>query len=425
MTSPPPLQPDPAPIRACTIARDVRCFEGLIADMEAALGETWGDLAFDDALAYLAQPEAAAMEFVAMAVNTADETDLPRIFGILTAARGCGLKVILVADGLGPQALNQLLRLGAEAFLPYPLPPGALQEAILRLSLPAALRTTRPTPEPLADLRTDSPDPVPGRKARGARGAVLLPVQGMAGGVGATTFAVNLAWELTQTDRAAPPRVCLLDLDLQFGTVSTYLDLPRRDAVSQILSETETADSEGFLGAMLSFRDRLSVFTAPADMLALDSVTPADIDRLLDMAAAHFDYVVIDMPSTISGWSGTVLARADACFAPLVLDLRSAQNVLRFLRALKARGLEADGLRFVLNRAPGLGALAAKARVRRLAESLDIRIDLRLPDGGAPVTQANDHGLPLAIGAAKNPLRRAITRLAKTLAAPNAARVRP
>ena len=35
---------DPAPIRACTVSRDVQAFEFLIDDMEAILGEAWGDL---------------------------------------------------------------------------------------------------------------------------------------------------------------------------------------------------------------------------------------------------------------------------------------------------------------------------------------------------------------------------------------------
>ena len=41
------------------------------------------------------------------------------------------------------------------------------------------------------------------------------------------------------SDKTETPRVCLLDLDLQFGTVSTYLDLPRREAVLNCCSDTE------------------------------------------------------------------------------------------------------------------------------------------------------------------------------------------
>jgi pilus assembly protein CpaE len=46
--------------------------------------------------------------------------------------------------------------------------------------------------------RPQPPDshPAPSFKARGDRNGVILPVHGMAGGVGASTFAVNLAWEL-------------------------------------------------------------------------------------------------------------------------------------------------------------------------------------------------------------------------------------
>ncbi len=187
------------------------------------------------------------------------------------------------------------------------------------------------------------------------------------------------------------------------------------NAVFEILSDTASADSDSFLQAMLTFNDRLHVFTAPSDMLPLDMVTPEDIGRIIDMAQANFDFVIIDMPSTIVAWTETVLNRAHVYFGLMELDLRSAQNVLRLVRALKAEGLPHDKLRFVLNRAPKFTDLSGKSRVKRMAESLDIDIEVQLPDGGAQVTQANDHGLPLAETAPKNPLRKEIGKLAKSL----------
>jgi pilus assembly protein CpaE len=150
-------------------------------------------------------------------------------------------------------------------------------------------------------------------------------------------------------------------------------------------------------------------------MLPLDIVSPDDIGRIIDMARANFDYVVIDMPKTIVSWTETVLTRAHVYFALIELDLRSAQNVLRLVRALKAEALPHDKLRFVLNRAPRFTDLAAKGRVKRMAESLDIAIEVSLPDGGDQVTQANDHGLPMAEQASKNPLRKELQKLAKSL----------
>src|SRR5690606_23823894 len=137
----------------------------------------------------------------------------------ITAAQKRGIKVILVADQVGPAGLHQLLRMGAEDFVPYPLPEGALDEAIERIRRPAA-----PPAELAAPQVAPSPE-APAFRAGGDRDGVVLPVHGLAGGVGGTTFAVNLAWELANLSKTNPPRVALIDLDLQFGSVATSLDL--------------------------------------------------------------------------------------------------------------------------------------------------------------------------------------------------------
>lgn len=405
------LQPDPAPILACTISRDVQNFDLLIDDMEQELGENWGDLGFEDALIFLNQPESAQLKFVAIAVDSEDETDLTRIGDIIRTAKEKSIKVILIADQVSPIALHQLLRLGADDFVPYPLPEGALHEAIARQPAPAAAAEPAPAaPAPQADA-----GPHPTFKAKGDRNAVILPVHGLAGGCGASTFAVNLAWELATAAKTDAPRVCLLDLDFQYGSAATYLDLPRKELVYEFLSDIANADSETLLQAMLTFNDKLHVLTAPSDMLPLDILGPDDIGKLIDMAQANFDFVVIDMPKTVVSWTETVLNSAHVYFALMELDLRSAQNVLRMLRALKAEGLPHEKLRYVLNRAPKFTDLSAKSRVKRMAESLDISLEVQLPDGGAQVTQANDHGLPLQENAGKNPLRKEIAKLAKSL----------
>jgi pilus assembly protein CpaE len=397
------LQPEPAPILACTISRDVSNFDLLIEDMETELGESWGDLTFSDAMLFLNQPDAQSLEFVAIAVDNHDESDLARISGIITTAKERGIKVILIADEVSPIALHQLLKLGADGFVPYPLPENALHEAIERLHQIANAELVDPNVH------------APAFKGKGDRDGVILPVHSLAGGAGATTFAVNLAWELATVQKENPPRVCILDFNFQFGSVSTYLDLPRRESVYEMLSDTSTMDADAFLQAMLTFNDRLSVLTAPADMLPLDIVTSEDINRILDVARANFDFVIVDMPTTIVQWTEAVLSHCHVYFALLELDMRSAQNALRMIRALKAEELPFEKLRYVLNRAPKFTDLSGKGRAKRLAESLDITLELQLPDGGYQVTQSNDHGLPLVNTAAKNPLRKEIAKLAKQL----------
>ncbi|MES2846927.1 MAG: AAA family ATPase [Pseudomonadota bacterium] len=409
------LSPEPAPIVACTISSDVQNFDLLIDDMELELGESWGDLSFEDARSFLGQPDASSLEFVAIAVNGEDETDLSRITEIIRMAKDRGIKVVLIADQVSPAGLHQLLRLGADDFVPYPLPDGALHEVIERIRRPVFVpQAASATVTPL-HVVAEPPVHTPTFKAKGDRHGVVLPVHGLSGGTGASTFATNLAWELATVSKTDAPRVCLLDFDFQYGTAATYLDLPRKEAVFEVLSDTAAIDSDTFLQAMLTFNDKLHVLTAPADMLPLDIVTPEDISRIIDMAQSNFDFVVIDMPKTIVAWTETVLNRAHVYFAMMDLDLRSAQNVLRLVRALKAEALPHEKLRYVLNRSPKFTDLAAKSRVKRMAESLDITLELQLPDGGAQITQSNDHGQPLAETAPKNPFRREVQKLAKSL----------
>lgn len=411
----------PSALVACTVTRDVQEFEFLIDEMENEFGENWGDVCFDDALLFLAQQESDNVQFIIVAVNSADESDVDRIAAIVAAAKAKGIKVILLADDVSPIALHRFMRSGADDFLPYPLPDQALPDAIYRTRAPAgdvAPESIAPTPLVLAQ---DLPTPI--SRAASDRDGVVLPVHGLAGGVGATTFAVNLAVEMGILAAKDGQRVCLLDFDFQFGNVATYLDIPRREGVIDLLAEAAMADDAAFLAAMQSVREGLNVLTSPAEMMPLELVTPEDIGHLIDMARTNFDYVIIDMPTTIVSWTEAVLSRAHVYFGLLELDLRNAQNVLRLVRALKAEGLPHEKLRFALNRAPRFTDLSAKSRVKRMADSLDISLELQLSEGTSAITNANDQGLPLYEAAPKNPLRKDILKLAQSLFELNAAPV--
>ena len=410
MSSSAVLKQETPAIVACTVSRDVQIFDLLIEDMEAALGESWGDLGFDDALAFLQQPEAEDLQFLAVAMDSEDEGNLDQIAAIIGAAKSRQIKVILITEDVSPASLHTLLREGGDEFVPYPLPEDELARAIERVLTP-------PEETPVA------PELENKLKATGDHEGVVIAVHGMAGGTGATTLAVNLGWELANLDKNDPPRVCLLDFDFQFGTTSTYLDLPRRETVLEMLTDTETMDSESFMQALLSYEQKLHVLTSPTDMIPLDLVNSEDINRIIEIARTNFDYVVVDMPSTMVEWSQVVLEASHVYFAMMELDMRTAQNTLRLKRALQSEDLPFEKLRFVLNRAPGFTDLNGKSRVKRLAESLGISIEVQIPDGGKQVGQTADHGTPLGLSAPKNATRKEIMKLAQSVHAVNKAEV--
>lgn len=385
------------PTEAFAVARDFKKFNLLVEDLDDEFSGSWRQLNFKDGLAALQKSDLQVLEFVIVALDREDEKNLESASAFIKSTKALGVKVILIASDLSPTGLHQLLRLGADDFAPYPLPDGALADSVNRLRDKAAT--------------TDAVAPAAKRNRHG----VILPVYGISGGVGASTFAVNLAWEMAQFTKKNDRRVALLDFNFQFGSVATYLDMPRREAIYELITDATKMDHDALAQALTSFKSRLAVLTAPMDALPLDIIGANEISKLLDIAASAYDFVIVDLPQALVSWSDDVLRKAETFFALLEVDMRSAQNTLRFLRALKAEDLPFEKVQFALNRAPGFTDLSGKARVRRLSESLGVDINIMLPDGGRAVTNACDQGLPLMEIVPKNPLRKEIRRIAESI----------
>lgn len=398
------LHSEPAPIVACTVSSKVHHFGLLIEDMENELGEAWGDLGFDEARDFINALDAGTIEFIALAVREEDEADLGRVGEVIHAARSKDVAVILIPENLSTAGLRELLRLGADDFVPYPLAEGALRDAISKVR-----NASLPTPETPDNVEKHAAPPATGQQMSGK--SAIFAVQNLAGGTGATTLAVNMAWELANADKKKPPSVCLIDFDLQHGSVATYLDLPRRDIVLELLQDAAGMDTDNFKQALVGYQDKMSVFTTPAEIVPLDLIGPDEVNAVIDLAAQSFDIVIIDMPRTMVMWTETVLNRADMFFATLELDLRSAQNAMRFIKACRSEDLPLEKVHYVLNRAPGMTDLNGKNRMKKMADSLGVSFATHLPDGGKPVMQCGDNGETLAEAVKKNPLRKEILKL--------------
>jgi pilus assembly protein CpaE len=369
--------------------------DALIKDLDTQFGEDqWLHVPADEAENLLSVTNAED-SFVIIALSSDEPSVVSDTALLIRKAREHGLMVLLLVGEISSRTMHQIMREGVAEFAPYPEPAGALVDAIDRLRL----------------ARTQGNLPAVTSAGAPRRLGKVVAFYGVAGGVGASTFAVNFAWELALMTRREGRRVALLDFNFQYGSIATFLDVPRREAVYELVSEAANLDQTGLTQALSTFKDKLHVLTAPRDALPLDIVSPADVDAIISLARESFDYVVIDMPQALMNWSEKVYAAADDFYAVMEIDMRSAQNMYRFLRTLKAEDMNLDKLRFVLNRAPGMTDLSGKTRVKRVAESLGITFLHQVPDGGKQVVNSCDQGSPLADGARSNPVRKEVIRM--------------
>ena len=413
------IQAEPEPLRAVTVSRDIQAYDRLIDGMEACLGEAWGDLTFEEADLFVASGDADDLEVMVVALDEADEGDLDSILALVKAAKEAGPKVVLVADSLSPQGLHALLRVGADDFAPYPLSEEALAETLDRLQSDRADMAQAIAAEA---ARAAEAKPVEAPQTPATTGGALgggsrvIALHGLAGGVGTTTIACNLAWEVAHSPVGGrDPSVLLIDLDLQFGSVATLMDLPCKAQVLEILSDTDAMDEQAFRQSLSETKSGIHVFTAPSEIVPYDIVGAEEVLALLKLARSCFDVVIVDMPKVVTQWTDAVMSEADIYFAVTQLEVRAAQNALRLRKLLRAEGVASDALKWVLNRAPARTDLQARGRIDRMSETLDVKFAVQLPDGKAPVQEAADQGAMLADAAPKNPLRRELRAMAEAV----------
>lgn len=391
--------PDPSS-EALVFADGFANFDALIEHLDNEFGETnWREVSNKDASGLIAGM-GGKTPYAIFAISTDVPQAIDGTATMVRQAKEAGFTIMLVVGEISTRSIHRLMREGASEFAPFPDEEGLLADSFQRLrkqrmeaSMPSASQSSTKSGKP----------------------GKILTAYGAAGGVGASTFVVNLAWEMAQLCKKQGAKVALLDFNFQYGSVATYLDVPRREAVYELVSDASMLDHTGLIQALSTYKDRLHVLTAPRDALPLDIVSPGDVSAIVNLAREGFDYVLIDMPQALMNWSEQVYVASDVFFALMEVDMRSAQNMFRFLRTLKAEEMPLDKINFILNRAPGRTDLSGKARVKRVAESLGIQYAHQLPEGGKSVMNACDQGVPLAEAARSNPLRREIAKIGQAV----------
>jgi pilus assembly protein CpaE len=186
----------------------------------------------------------------------------------------------------------------------------------------------------------------PSRKGR------VYSVASATGGCGKTFMATNLAYFLQTHGGGA--RVCLVDLDLQFGEVSTALRMRPRYTIYDVL-EREDDDPEllqDHIEEYLSVHETgFHVLAAPRDPVEAERVTPLDVVRIVEAVRRRFDHVVVDTPAQLSEIVTTTLDLSELLFVMTTLDLPSVRNMSVFLSTLERLRIPTESIQLILNKA--------------------------------------------------------------------------
>jgi pilus assembly protein CpaE len=255
------------------------------------------------------------------------------------------MRMVLAFSRRPDASLRDIVRTGAIDLLQLPV-----EDADMVESLQRAASLAHQAPEPKIVETVAAPEPE-SHEPRGNRPGIVYTISSATGGCGKTFYATNLAWFLHKWTGKS---VCIVDLDLQFGEVSTALRLRPKYTIFDALQreDADESDLQAHIEEYMVVHDTgVHVLAAPRDPSEADRITPPDVTRILEAVRNRFDYVLVDTPPALAE---TVLAAfdlSDLLYVMATLDLPSVRNMSVFLSTLDRLRIDTSNIRLVLNKA--------------------------------------------------------------------------
>ena len=230
--------------------------------------------------------------------------------------------------------------------------------------------------------------------------APLLAVMGAKGGVGTTFVACQLSAGLAH--RGA--KVAMVDGHLRLGDVALYFDLHPRYTITSLASAAEGLDAAYLHTVLASHRCGVQVLAAPERPEEADVISAGHLDHALSILRAENDWVVVDTPREFDERSVHLLDQATSILVVTTCDVPALNHTRLQLDLLQRLGHSPHRVHVVVNRMDK----NAPVQGREIADFLDRKWDVRLPNDYPSASACVNEGRPLWELAPKSALREAM-----------------
>lgn len=292
------------------------------------------------------------------------------------------MAVVLMCSSHTPEFLINSMRAGVREVLPSPAPAAAVEAAIGRIASKLA----------------------GGGARRQGKVLAFIPCKG---GAGATFLATNIAWNLAQSRS-----VLLLDLNLQFGDALSFVHDGRAPStLADVAKDMGRLDASLLAASAVKVAPNFSVLAAPEDLAHALEVKPEHVEAILNLAVAHYDFVILDLARSLDTITIKALDRAWRIFPVVQSGLPDLRNAARLLEAFRSLGYAPDKTELIVNRFDR-GSDIGIDQIQRALGSVRLNT---VANSYRDVQGAINHGDPVGKSAHASAVARQIAELANTL----------
>lgn len=228
------------------------------------------------------------------------------------------------------------------------------------------------------------------------------------GGQGVTTLSVNLAAGIRDLTQA---RVLLVDLKLQTGDVSLFLDIDNAYSVTDLLRDIPRLDENLLLSSIVRTPSGFFVVTAPDKLDKTIQVNSETITQMFQVLKEHMDYIIVDMAREVSDLTAPVMDLADRIMLVTQQTVPALRSVREILDLFGTVGFEKEKIGIIINRHEKGNDIGIE-QVEKLFEQT---VFATVANDYKTVTDAINQGRLLARDHARSPVHTDILSMARQL----------
>ncbi|MFK8067841.1 MAG: CpaE family protein [Gammaproteobacteria bacterium] len=298
-------------------------------------------------------------------------------------------QIIVVGNEENPQMMRMAMQAGVRDYFSHPIPKDEFLLCIERIARSNHKKSVSQTIPQAAD------------------GAITAVINS-SGGSGSSLISANLAHIMvTKLNQHA----ALLDMDLQFGSLPSHLNLEPKESLIDALLKVNEMDALALEGYMAKHSSGLHLLASKfVHMPQPWTVSTSHLMQLLKLVRGSYEQIVIDLPRVIDPFTNTILEEADNILIVLEQRITHINSTNRMLRILtKELAIPTKRIHLVMNRFDKKIPLV----VNDVSEALDIDSVFVIPNDYERVLEAVNMGVPLSQTAKNTPIVYALNEIAE------------
>jgi len=294
---------------------------------------------------------------------------------------------IAIGHNTSPDAILAPIRAGCDQFVCEPIDPADLAAAVARVATKRLLSkaTSR-----------------------------CICVVGASGGAGATSMACNLAMEIAELTEK---ECALVDLDFQLGDLATNFDCDAKYTFYDVAQSGPDLDRAVLSNVLTQVAGKVRLLARPTNLDQAQAIHSDVVHHTIEVLTAMFETVVVDLPRRMDTCVYAAVSQANLVLVVCQLLVPSIRNARRFADALTHAGVPAERIEFVVNRGDSTGG---RVTLKDLEELIRKPVFGVVPNDYHFVARSLDYGRPIASLEGSNPIRKAISAIARQILGPGA-----